>query len=62
MPHHYKQFAMKAVHPMPLHMHPAQRINRMHCQYWLLNPMLTPGDGVDDALQQSGKQPQGRMA
>ncbi len=62
MPHHYKQFAMEAVHPMPLHMHPAQRINRMHHQYWLLNPMLTPGGGVNDALQQSGKQPQGRTA
>jgi hypothetical protein len=62
MPHHYKQFAMEVVHPMPLHMHPAQQINRMHRQYWLLNPMLNPGSGVDDALQQSGKQPQGRTA
>ncbi len=62
MPHHYNFFAMEAVHPVPLHMHPAQRINRMHCQYWLLNPMLTPGGGIDDALQQSGKQLQGRMA
>jgi hypothetical protein len=62
MPHHYKQFAMEAVHLMPLHMHPAQRIDRMHCQYWLLNPMLTPGGGVDYALQQSDKQPQGRTA
>jgi hypothetical protein len=60
MPHHYKQFAMEAVHPMPLHMHPAQRIDRMHRQYRLLNPLLTPGGGIDDALQQSSKQPQGR--
>ncbi len=62
MPHHYKQFAMEAVHPMPLHMHPAQRFDRMHRQYWLLNPMLTPDGSIEDALQQSGKQPQGRKA
>ncbi len=47
---------------MPLHKHPAQRIDRTHHQYWLLNPILTPGSGIDDALQQSGKQPQGRTA
>jgi hypothetical protein len=62
MPHHYKQFVMEAVHPMQMHMHLAQRIDRMHHQYQLLNPMLTPGGGVDDALQQSGKQPQGKTA